>query len=615
MSNSRISYLEIDSTFRNRNLWPLPGNFEIPISQSGNKNAINASDPVCDSSIKCAKWQMSRFTKGISDDSIVVTAKYSAGLGFASDQLIIEIVGNAGELQEAENYYLGAVITTTTPETRRIVNYKYYGEDTAQITISSSFSTPVAEGDSLTILDPTDLSKPNRPLIFIPSGKIGTNAYNNLLLYNENLDEYRDISSYDFSTHVATLNVSTSRIETSSQGPISSWTINDILSIRQTPPQTKLTLEGISSIVSYTSFNVSNTKYFSNLEGTFLEKANPLVVTGALQAPSSATSVKLAGGSSSFNGFYSGSTIRMITGLAAGESSLISAYDGSTLIATLSPGFVAAPAAADLYEITIPTEARRIVKYVDYRAASIGGTLNSITFPQSASRLVGYYNGLYIKITSGASTGDVRLINNYTNGIASVSTPFTFPIIVGDTFTITSGIVSPSFISSLGQDTVYLLPFTRDNLFPFVYNGSTVSQQESVCYEMELVNLILPNKILDCGQGSRIAFYPYVYVELTNISGPSSGMINSIYSNNPNSCRMVFRAAISDVQNPVISAFVKVSGGGMTQTLKFKPNDNLKFSVHLSNGEIYKTVEEEFYSPQSPNTEIQISALFSLQRL
>ena len=613
MSNSRISYLEIDSSFRDRNLWPLPGNFEIPISQTGNKNAINASDPVCDSSIKCAKWQMNRFTKGVSDDSIAVTAKYSLGFGFASDQTIIEILGTAGELQEAENYYSGAVVTTATPETRRIVSYKYYGGDRGQITISSPFSTAVVEGDTLTFLDPTDLSNVNVPLIFIPSGKVGTNAYNNLILYNEDLDEYREITSYDFSTHLVTLNVNTSRTSTSSQGPISSWTVNNTLSIRQNPPQTKLTLEGISSITSYTSFNVSNTKYFSNLEGTFLEKANPLVVTGTLTAGSS-TSVTFGAGSS-FNGFYNGATIRMITGAAAGESCLISGYTGSTLIATLSPGFVASPAAPDTYEITMPTEARRIVKYVDYRDTCTAGTLNSITFPASASKLIGYYTNLYIKITSGAASGDVRLINNYTPNVASVSTPFSALIVPGTTFTITSGVVAPSFTSSLGQDVVYLLPFTRDNLCPFVYNGSTVSQQESVCYEIELVNLILPNKTLDCGQGSRIAFYPYVYVELTNVSGPSSGMINSIYSNNPNSCRMVFRAAISDVQNPIISAFVKVSGGGMTQTLKFKPNDNLKFSVHLSNGEIYKTVEEEFYSPRYPNTEIQISALFSLQRL
>ena len=44
MSNTR--YLEIDSTYRNRNDWPLPANFEVPISQTGRKNIYNALDPV-----------------------------------------------------------------------------------------------------------------------------------------------------------------------------------------------------------------------------------------------------------------------------------------------------------------------------------------------------------------------------------------------------------------------------------------------------------------------------------------------------------------------------------------------------------------------------------------
>ena len=140
-------------------------------------------------------------------------------------------------------------------------------------------------------------------------------------------------------------------------------------------------------------------------------------------------------------------------------------------------------------------------------------------------------------------------------------------------------------------------------------------QQEIVCYQIELLNVILPNKILNCGLGSRIAYYPYVYIELTNISGSSSGMKNAIYSNNPNATRMVFRAPIYDVQNPNNSAFVNLDGDGMVQTLKFKPNDNLFFSVHLSNGELYRTLENETYGPLNPNPEIQISASFSFKRV
>ena len=83
------------------------------------------------------------------------------------------------------------------------------------------------------------------------------------------------------------------------------------------------------------------------------------------------------------------------------------------------------------------------------------------------------------------------------------------------------------------SQTFEILLFSYDNHNPFVYTGSITSQQEVVCYQIELVDLILPNRVLNCGNGSRVAFYPYIYVEITNISGSSSGMKNCIYSNNP----------------------------------------------------------------------------------
>ena len=53
----------------------------------------------------------------------------------------------------------------------------------------------------------------------------------------------------------------------------------------------------------------------------------------------------------------------------------------------------------------------------------------------------------------------------------------------------------------------------------------------------------------------------------------------------------------------------------MTQTIKFKPNDNLYFKVSMSTGETYKTILQEFYSPASPNQLNQITALFSFKRI
>ena len=130
-----------------------------------------------------------------------------------------------------------------------------------------------------------------------------------------------------------------------------------------------------------------------------------------------------------------------------------------------------------------------------------------------------------------------------------------------------------------------------------------------------MLNVVLPNETLTVGAGGRIAFYQYVYVELSNVSAPGAGLKNIIYSNNPNATTATFRAPIDDIPNPLISSFIKLDGNGMVQTIKFKPNDNLYFSVRLSNGQIYNTIIDETLSPSSPNPRAQISAMFSIRRL
>lgn len=270
--------------------------------------------------------------------------------------------------------------------------------------------------------------------------------------------------------------------------------------------------------------------------------------------------------------------------------------------------------------ITVGTQTRLITRYETFTdTAQSGSTTTQIIFSDIASSVNDYYTGCFIQ-----SGGEVRKIVGYTVvGLypklirtAIISPAFT-SMSGGTNFTFRTGFVEPSFDTQVFTNgaNFQILAFSYDNNNPFVYTGSMTSQQEIACYQIELLDLILPNKILNCGVGSRIAFYPYLYVELSNISGSSAGMKNSIYSNNPNATSMIFRAPIYDVQNPIASSFVKLDGDGMVQTLKFKPNDNLFFSVYLSNGELFQTLEPESYGPLPPNPDIQISALFSFKRL
>jgi hypothetical protein len=200
------------------------------------------------------------------------------------------------------------------------------------------------------------------------------------------------------------------------------------------------------------------------------------------------------------------------------------------------------------------------------------------------------YTGIYIANNKSQSRQITSYINNGTNATFEVYPPFDIT----------------SFASQ--QYTIEVEPFSYDNAVPFSYNGTLV--QQNICYEFELLQLILPNFTLSSGFGSKIAFYPYIYVELSNVSSSGAHLVNMMHSNNPNAVKMLFKVPIYDVQDPETTPFVRLVAVGMIHTMKFKPDDNLYFTVLLPNGDVFDTILPEFFSPSVPNSEVQVSALF-----
>ena len=295
---------------------------------------------------------------------------------------------------------------------------------------------------------------------------------------------------------------------------------------------------------------------------------------------------------STANNFYINCLLENVT---LNEVRTITSYTGNTRLATLDAPFGGGWSPTDEYAIRkeLPCSV----------GALTGGSTTTFTLPavdangNPLSTVDDFYRGDFIRITSGPAAGDIRRIGTYTGG------------------TLTGNVTAP-FSAAVGAGDMYeILKFTRDNATPLMYCGSLVSQQETVCYEIELLSLILPNQELASGVGSRIAFYPYVLVEFANITAPSSGTHGVIYTNNPNAVRSVFKASIDDVNNPLVTAFVKIDADGQRNTMRFKPNDNLKFTVRLPNGELFRVVPPENFSPNEPNPLVQISAIFGITRL
>lgn len=224
--------------------------------------------------------------------------------------------------------------------------------------------------------------------------------------------------------------------------------------------------------------------------------------------------------------------------------------------------------------------------------------VSSIVLEETQSSSNNIYYHYFIRMTSGVTENEIRYISSY-DGVTktlNLTKPFT------------TGVPS-------GGDTYEILQFSYDNAYPFVYSGDLSATHEEECYEIELMNVVIPNKTLKNGYGDRVAYYPYCYVELVNVSGSSAGNRNIIYSNNPNSVKSLFRTVVYDTSNPANTNFVKLSGGGMSQSIKFKPNDTLKFSLKLHNGDLYIPDELDTVSPLEPNPCLQVSACFSIKKL
>lgn len=678
----QTQYLEITSERRNRNEYPLPSQFEVPLSQSGHKLAINSVDPVSLAAAE-TRWKTLSFnakqevtTTLTSSDKIYINVQVSdieniasptlAETGNTSATFILIVntldspsTSGPGSLHTIKNYYRGAVASIlgnngnsskSTLNRRRIIEYEFLGNDTAKLVFDAEFGSAITKGTTiLTIIDPTTLSLGDytSPYIFVPASPNISNAYTNYKLYNETKNQTRRIKSFDPVTHLLSVDTSKSNLATATEGPVTNWEF-DVLSIRRIDPTISIELSGDinNNATTFRSFNLSiadsnNISNKSKLSGSFLEVKRDIATAQTLfqAGGNKTTTVQLSAVTNFPEGYLNGGIIRVLSGPAEGQFSTITSYDGTnTRIATLEPGFTQSIAEDNNYDIILPQEAKRIVKYVDYRDSAIGGSTTSVNFPITNSSRDkhpfyqnGYYNDLFIKVGS-----DIRKITNYNvirnsdgvviSAIATIDpteSAFSVPVAAGTAFTITSGLIeggSGQFTYSLSNQDAYILPYTYDNLFPFI-NASGHSVNAHQWYELELLNLILPNQILDSGFGGTLSCYQYIYVEFENTNGSGISGNNNILSNNSNAVGMTFRATIDDVPNPVNSKFIKIDGDGMTQIVRFDPQNNIKLSVYLSTGsnpherELLKFLPEENFSPNPPNPLIQISAMFSIKKV
>ena len=517
MSNKR--YLELDSTYRNRNQDPNPSNFTVLIAQSGTRDAASAYDPVCISApIKTWVPKDLELTGGVIEllSMAPLNQKGVFTVCFPSNIKVNTLSGyyNGCPIKMNPGTPTGTVIITAWDVLS--LNPNPSGKDCFIVSVSPDFSMiPVG---TVEFLQGTDLTIGK---FLIPDGFEADYYYVGYIMYNENLNRWRPIISYNKTHRLAGVDLSPEYggpIDASTNPPSETWELWHTYSIRKALP-----------------------KYFGELPNC-----------GCLPYP--------------FNK----------------STSFVIPCNTNVMI-------------GDFIRFTFTKEK------------------NSIP-PVKSDYIEKGYKNISCRITGYTGKGSPAVpavpATQWRPAVPAI------PAIPPNVVTVDCCMLDLKFCDD-NMDPIIncfeILQFTRDNAVPFCYSGSTVSQQEMVCYEIKLINLVLPNKTLV--SGGRVAFYPYVYVELQNVSGASAGNKCIIYSNNPNSTKMLFRAAIDDIRDPSTSPFIKIDGDGMVQTIKFKPNDNLKFGVYIPNGQPLETVDKDCLSPLPADALLQVSATFEIKRL
>lgn len=203
------SYISISSAYRNRNQFPNPAQFDLPISQYGdNITPEQAVDPVISSypilAFDCSIFPLvDNFMGGTNTEPILspppaLPSGYPIGDDFYTG---LELKDNAS----------GEIVSITS-----------YDSLTHRVTINPAFSETWT-AVTYTISFPIYVSTTN---IFIPSGTYNNGAYVGYSLEDVTINEIRTISNYDGDNRIATVSVAFG----------AGWANTDTYSLRPSAP-------------------------------------------------------------------------------------------------------------------------------------------------------------------------------------------------------------------------------------------------------------------------------------------------------------------------------------------------------------------------------------------
>jgi hypothetical protein len=630
-----VTYVDVDSTFRDRQKYPNPADFRVECTPKRDRNEIGQAYNIISNAYPYYQWQWG--CKGVGTDgtgqatvvstitggSLVGTPlelSLSDALTAPTDGSVDSIASNFASSTTNIDYFSGLKIsidthgTTDKTQQARIIKHDSI-ENT--ITLSSALSGGGASDFVLETSDwiITNSSTSTGSKIFIPGGssKDGhyVGDYYECLLYgssavaNPTVHVFRKITKYDGYTRLATLESPlAAAFYDTTNGPANKSGTAKTTYLHRLRKGIPILPSGSSAAIGTDNIplvkgtaNVGAIARLSIFNGgsghvvgdviTITGGSDGKVLIDTIDSTGKVTKLSLL---SSGNSYSSSSEVLQSATSGSGTGLKINILEVGTGI--------------NIHEASGVSEVTG--KYKDkilYYPAFLSGGGTTNTDPSAAQDFIPQNNTLDV---------------DSPNTAYSDSSHCSFHIIAHNYY-VTDNINEVVIKSMSTTESDYfvankefnILDYKEDGVKQMVNNTYLNPNSLNSYYEIHLMNLTLPNSALRTGPGGFLANHSYIMIEFFSDSYDRTQIYNT---NNPQLENVMFKCMILDTSNPGTIPFLKFKGNYPVIS-QFKLNENVTFRILMPNGEVLRTAKSDSVPPMIPEKDLQVSATFMLKKI
>ena len=628
--HGKVTYIDVDSTFRDRLRYPNPADFKVEYSNRRNRHSIDKARNIISDAYPYYQWQwgcLGTGTDGTGQATVVSTITGGSLVGTLSELSLSDaltapthasvdsISSNFASSTTNVDYFSGLKISIDThgatdkTQQARIIKHNSV-ENT--ITLSSALSSGGASDFVLETSDWTITNSSTSSKIFIPGGssKDGhyVGDYYECLMYgssdtaNPTVHQFRKITKYNGFTKLATLESALSFFDNPDGAANQSGT-HSTTYVHRLRKKIPILPSGSSANVGTDNIPlIQGTSSSGAIARISLHTAGSGHVAGDVVTIAGGTNGKVLIDSVDSNGgALIVSLLRGGSGYSTSTGSLQSATSGSGTglkVNILNIGTSVNIHNANGVSTTKNEYKDKILYYPAF--ASGGGTAD--TDPSAAQDFIPQNNSV-----------DVDSNVSYTD-----SKHCSFPIIAHNYYA--GDGINELVIKTLSTTEVAyfvankefnILDYKEDGVKMIVNNTTLDPRKLSNYYEINLLNLTLPNSALMTGPGGFLANHSYIMVEFFSDSHDKTHIYNT---NNPNLENVMFKCMVLDSSNPNTIPFLKFKGHYPVLS-PFRLDESVNFRVLMPNGEVFRTSSSDSVPPVIPDKDLQVSATFMLKRV